>query len=278
MGNIRYGVALVASARRFAGLGLAAVLGAALAGCDGGSDSPTVPAPVPAPAPAPEPAPPPSKDDPAAFTQAFVQRAVDLFEAEGLEPALAAYNDPASVDESWYVFVMDAEGVIIAHPTVPENLGASVLGPLGVDSAGHVFGPALAAATEDGVWVDYNYFNPATGDEGIKHTWAVRRDGTVFASGWYEGAPTDSSIEGQTQGVVRQAVGLGPRARTGGGARLLRHARLHERPVVRRVPRPRGGRGEPRGEPGARGEEQPRAARRGRDWEGVRFRTADPAA
>lgn len=207
MGNIRYGVGPVASARRFAGLGLAAVLGAALAGCDSGSESPTTPAPIPAPAPAPAPAPPPSKDDPAAFTQAFVQQAVDLFEAEGLEAALAAYNDPASVDESWYVFILDAEGVIIAHATLPENLGASVLGPLGVDSAGNIFGPALAAATEDGVWVDYNYFNPATGDEGIKHTWAVRRDGMVFASGWYEGAPTDSSIEAQTQGVVRQAVG-----------------------------------------------------------------------
>ncbi len=207
MGNVRSGVRPAASVRRFAGLGLAAVLAAALAGCDGGSDSPTTPAPIPAPVPAPAPAPPPSKDDPAAFTQAFVQRAVDLFEAEGLEATLAAYNDPASVDESWYVFVMDAEGVIIAHATVPENVGASVLGPLGVDSAGHVFGPALAAAPEDGVWVDYNYFNPATGDEGIKHTWAVRRDGIVFASGWYEGAPTDSSIEAQTQGVVRQAVG-----------------------------------------------------------------------
>ena len=198
-----------APAVRFAGLGLAAALFALLAGCDSGSDSPTTPAPAPAPAPAPEPAPAPlpSKDDPAAFTQAFVQRAVDLYEADGLEAALAAYNDPASADEAWYVFILDAEGVVIAHPTVPENLGASVLGPLGVDSAGKVFGPALAAATEDGVWVDYNYFNPATGDEGIKHAWAVRRDEFVFASGWYEGAPTDSSIEAQTQGMVRQAVG-----------------------------------------------------------------------
>ena len=94
MGNIRLGVGPAASARRFAGLALAA----ALAGCDSGSESPTTPAPTPAPAPAP--APPPSKDDPAGFTQAFVQQAVDLFEAEGLEAALAAYNDPASVDES----------------------------------------------------------------------------------------------------------------------------------------------------------------------------------
>ena len=190
-------------------LGLAAALLAlACSACESDSGPPTPTAPVPAPAP-PAPAPPdpePTKDDPAAFTQAFVRRAVDLFDAEGREATLAAYNDPASADESWYVFIADADHVIVAHPTLPQNVGKSLLGPLTVDSAGNIFGPALAAAPEDGAWVDYNYFNPATGDEGVKHAWAVRHGGLLFASGWYEGAPTDSSIEAQTRGVVRQAV------------------------------------------------------------------------
>ena len=198
-------------ARRFAGLGLAAAALFALSatGCDSdsGAASPAIPAPAPPPpAPAPEPEPQPTKDDPAAFTQAFVQRAVDLYDAQGLGWTLAVYNSPESVDESWYVFIADGNDEIVAHATVPDNLGKSILGPLGVDSAGNIFGPELAAATEEGVWVDYNYFNPTTGDEGIKHTWAVRHDGLLFASGWYEGAPTDSSAAAQTRGVVRQAV------------------------------------------------------------------------
>ena len=28
--------------------------------------------------------------------------------------------------------------------------------------------------------------NPETGDDRQKHTWAVRHDGLLFASGWYE--------------------------------------------------------------------------------------------
>ena len=182
----------------------AALLALALGGCDGADPAPTVPAPPTSPA---APAAEPTKDDPAAFTQAFVQRAVDLYQAEGLDATLATYNDPASVDGSWYVFIADPDGLVIAHPTTPDNLGKSLLGPLGVDSAGNIFGPALAAAPAEGAWVDYNYFNPETGDEGVKHTWAVRREGLLFGSGWYEGAPTDSSPEAQTRGVVRQAVG-----------------------------------------------------------------------
>ena len=44
----------------------------------------------------------------------------------------------------------------------------------------------LLGATEAGRWVDYVLVNPETGDDRQKHTWAVRHDGLIFASGWYE--------------------------------------------------------------------------------------------
>ena len=40
--------------------------------------------------------------------------------------------------------------------------------------------------TEAGRWVSYVFLNPATGDEGIKHSWVVRHDGLIIGSGWYE--------------------------------------------------------------------------------------------
>ena len=40
--------------------------------------------------------------------------------------------------------------------------------------------------TEAGLWVDYVFLNPATGREGIKHSWVVRHDGLNIGSGWYE--------------------------------------------------------------------------------------------
>lgn len=57
-----------------------------------------------------------------------------------------------------------------------------------MDSKGYAFGPDMASATEVGLWVDYAYFNPATGEEEAKHTWVVRHDGLYFGPGWYEPA------------------------------------------------------------------------------------------
>ena len=216
-------------------------LAVALAACDSGSESPTTPAPTPAPAPAPAPAPPPSKDDPAAFTQAFVQRAVDLFEAEGLEATLAAYNDRASVDESWYVFVMDAEGVIIAHATVareprrqrPRAARGGLRRPRlrpragGGDRRGRLGGLQLLQPR-----------HRRRGDQA--HLGGPPRRDRVRV-GLVRGRAHRLQHRSPDAGGGPTGRGLGPRARTGGGARLLRHARLHERPVVRGLPRRRDG-------------------------------------
>ena len=37
-----------------------------------------------------------------------------------------------------------------------------------------------------GSWIEYVITNPDTGEEQLKHTWAVLNDGYIFASGWYE--------------------------------------------------------------------------------------------
>ena len=68
--------------------------------------------------------------------------------------------------------------------TTPMFLGRDPA--LRVDSTGRFYGDDLLSATEAGRWVDYVLLNPETGDERQKHTWAVRHDGLIFASGWYE--------------------------------------------------------------------------------------------
>ena len=132
--------------------------------------------------------PSPSKSEPEAFTQAFVQQAIELQQAVGDERTIAYYNTPESVDGEWYVFVVRWD-TIIAHATVPDNIGQSLLGPLGTDSTGKEFGSAIIDAPEGGAWVDYTYLNPASGGEEIKHTWVMRSGDLVFGSGWYEPVP-----------------------------------------------------------------------------------------
>ena len=125
----------------------------------------------------------PSKTDTPVYTRAFVGRAIDLYNAIGREDTFAYYNTGESVDGQWYVFIVDEDGYTISHHN-PMLRGRDPA--LRVDSAGYFYGDDLLGATESGRWVDYVLLNPETGDDRQKHTWAVRHDGLIFASGWYE--------------------------------------------------------------------------------------------
>ena len=125
----------------------------------------------------------PAKSDAPAYTQAFVRQAINLYDAVGLDDTIAYYNTKESIDGQWYVFIIDEDGYTIAHHNPDfRNRDPS----LRVDVTGHFYGDDLLGATESGRWVDYVLLNPATGDNRQKHTWAVRHDGLLFASGWYE--------------------------------------------------------------------------------------------
>ena len=133
---------------------------------------------------------PTKENDPARYTQWFVQDAVDVYDVEGLDALVERYSDPGSVDGAWYIFVIDLEGTIIAHPD-PAVRGQSVFGPAGVDLAGTRFGPGFLEITEEGGWIDYYLGNPAGADCEFKHAWAVRRREVIISSGWYEAAVSD---------------------------------------------------------------------------------------
>ena len=125
----------------------------------------------------------PPKSEPQAYTVAFVERGLALYELLGPEEAVAYYNTPESTDGPWYVFVIDGDGYTIAHPR--EDIRGRDPSER-VDITGYFYGDDLLGATEDGRWVNYVFLNPTSGREEVKHTWAVRRGEYLFASGWYE--------------------------------------------------------------------------------------------
>ena len=126
----------------------------------------------------------PPRGDEAAYTQWFVRQAVERYDAEGRDAALEYFNDPAGVDGQWYVFVVDADGILIAHPTRPDLRGTSTAARR--DVFGKPYGQEIVAATADGRWVDYYFDHPGTGRPEQKHSWVVHHDGLFFASGWYD--------------------------------------------------------------------------------------------
>ena len=126
------------------------------------------------------------RDNPAAFTQDFVQAALDRYDRDGREATLAYYNDPASIEGQWCVFIIDENDLIVAHPVMHELIGRDVKTVVGSD--GYELGKEIATATEAGHWIHDLWFTPSVG--GAKHTWVIRHDGLIFGSGYYE--PTDS--------------------------------------------------------------------------------------
>jgi len=138
----------------------------------------------------------PAKAAPAEYTQYVVDSAIARYETQGLDATLAYYNSPESIDGQWYVFIIDDNDLVIAHPE-PERRGLDVKGWVGTDANGYEFGPEMLAATEEGKWVSYVYRNPQSGGIGsgfddveLKNVWVTKRDGLLFASGWYIDADT----------------------------------------------------------------------------------------
>ena len=133
----------------------------------------------------------PPKTLPAEYTRFFVQSAIGRYETLGLDATLAHYNRPGSVDGQWYVFIVDQDDLVLAHPD-GSLAGLDLKGPLGTDANGYNFGREMLSATEEGRWVSYVYANPATrsigsnfGELQLKNAWVVRHDGLLFGSGWY---------------------------------------------------------------------------------------------
>ena len=149
----------------------------------------------------------PRKSDQPAYTQAFVEKALNLYDAIGREATVEYYNAPASIDGQWYVFIFDENDVMLAHAANPGHVGrpaSEVLGP-----NNYPVGEAVvAAAEEDGAWFSYTFTNPATGAVEAKHSWVVEHDGLTFGSGWYEAGPRKSDRPAYTQAFVERALNL----------------------------------------------------------------------
>ena len=134
-----------------------------------------------------------SKEDPEAFTHGFVLSAIARYEFEGLEATATYYNDPANIDGQWYVFITDEHDVFVAHAPRPDFLGTDLKDIIGLD--GSPLGVNIAKATAVGLWIEYLGTNPETGMNEQKRTWAIRHDGYLFGSGYYEPASEDATPE-----------------------------------------------------------------------------------
>lgn len=111
---------------------------------------------------------------------AMVERAVTLYEQEGIDALKAAVEDtdnPDFHDRDLYVFVNTIDGVWVAHGVRPSLNGQDMRGVR--DASGDYFGLRIveAAQANDRSWVDYVWMNPVTGQEEVKSSYVASVDG-----------------------------------------------------------------------------------------------------
>ena len=145
------------------------------------------------------------------YAKDYVQRAVDYYGREGRGATIDFYNDPSNIEGEFYLFLIGADDLYLAHPILPHLIGTDIKDVR--DSTGYELGKEIAKATETGHWVDYLWPNPVTRIEEPKSAWVVRHDGLIFASGYYSPDPdapppawTDADPREYTMTYVNNAI------------------------------------------------------------------------
>ncbi len=115
--------------------------------------------------------------------QELVRNAVTYVDQYGSESAFAQFkkSDGGFIKGDLYIFVLDHNGLYIAGGGTA-HIAYSEL----INSDGNSIGEMIAdSATEQGVWVEYMWKQPSTGEVKHKKSWVVRTKDYIFGSGVY---------------------------------------------------------------------------------------------
>ncbi len=128
----------------------------------------------------------PEVSDPESYTKDYVQKAIDYYEANGLEATVAYYNSQESVDGQWYLILADgSDGLGLVHPITSIAVGKDIRILKGF-IAGEPVGELIYNAPEEGHWFQFLFALSNTSETLTKHMWSIRHDGLIFTSGYYD--------------------------------------------------------------------------------------------
>ncbi len=116
-----------------------------------------------------------------------VQDAIALYENAGKVPLLREIADSKGrfVSGDRYIFALDVNGTMLAHPTEPALTGRNLMDL--VDSDGNTFiRKIVGTAKNKGYgYGDYKWHTPGTNDELDKTVFFERIDGIILCNGFY---------------------------------------------------------------------------------------------
>jgi cytochrome c len=94
----------------------------------------------------------------------MVDKAVELIVSEGSEKAFKQISDPkgAFVDRDLYVFVVDMQGIMLAHSGDQALIGKNMIDVRDMDGKAFIRDLIRQARVKDTGWVDYKWPHPIT--------------------------------------------------------------------------------------------------------------------
>ncbi len=119
-----------------------------------------------------------------AEAEAMVKKALDFYNANGLEKTVAALSDPNGgfMEGELYAFLFDYDLNCLAHPANPKLVGKN-LAEL-KDAEGKTFMRDMGdKAKAGGGWVDYKWTNPETKKIQDKSSYVIPVPGTNYFLG-----------------------------------------------------------------------------------------------
>jgi signal transduction histidine kinase len=116
-----------------------------------------------------------------------VQDAITLYENAGKDTLLTEVADSRGrfVSNERYIFALDLNGTVVAHPMEPALTGRNLTDLR--DSEGHPFIRKIVntAKTKGYGFADYKWHSPASDEELHKTVFFERVDGIILCSGFY---------------------------------------------------------------------------------------------
>lgn len=136
--------------------------------------------------------------------RAMAERAAQLMHLSGPQMAYAAFNDKSGTfqNRDLYVFVLNKDGVMLAHGADPSLIGRDLIGLK--DVTGKPFVKEMLGIKDSG-WVSYHWLDPLTRTVEPKTSYVIRVDDDVVGVGAYEFS-RGSAEEAKT--LVAHAIAL----------------------------------------------------------------------
>ncbi len=126
-------------------------------------------------------------------------------QSETVRPTIAYYRDSKSIDGEYYAILGLPDGSIIADATMPQLVGTQISDLQASDDP--QLGQKISALQEgEYLWTTHMWPNPETGQEELKHTYAIRFFGFYIISGYYGEMPPVVDPLLTTQAYVLKAI------------------------------------------------------------------------